>query len=227
MTEINGSLTTSTFYQPYGKRVVDLVLTIPFILLLFPLALLVGASVGILLGRPVFFVQRRPGRNQEPFRLIKFRTMIDGKQHAPELQLDSMRLTRFGKFLRSTSLDEIPELMNILKGDMSLVGPRPLLMQYLDRYTAQQRRRHEVLPGITGWAQVNGRNSLPWEERFELDVWYVDHCSLSLDVKILLQTIWKTLNREGITETGHPTMTEFLGDDGRSVGTGQAGEKHV
>ena len=129
--------------------------------------------------------------------------------------------------MRSTSLDEIPELINVLQGEMSLVGPRPLLMQYLDRDTLRQQRRHEVLPGVTGWAQVNGRNSLPWEERFKLDVWYVDHCSFSLDVKILLQTVWKTLKREGIREPGHPTMTEFLGNDGRSVGTGQGGEKRV
>ena len=227
MTEIDGSLTTSKFYGSYGKRVVDLVLTIPFILLLFPFALLVGASVGIFLGRPILFVQRRPGRDQQPFCLIKFRTMIGGMQNGPELQLDSARLTRFGKLLRSTSLDEIPELINVLKGDMSLVGPRPLLMQYLDRYAPQQQRRHEVLPGITGWAQVNGRNSLPWQERFELDVWYVDHFSFLLDLKILLKTIWGTLKREGITEPGHTTMSEFLGEDERSAGTAQACEKRV
>ena len=217
----------STFYRSYGKRILDLALTVPFLLILLPIALLVGASVGIFLGHPILFVQRRPGRNQEPFLLMKFRTMIGGKQNTTKPQPDIERLTRFGKLLRSTSLDEIPELMNILKGDMSLVGPRPLLMQYLDRYTLRQRRRHEVLPGITGWAQVNGRNSLPWEERFELDGWYVDHCSLSLDVKILLKTIWTTLKREGITESGHPTMTEFMGVDGRSAARGKTGEKRV
>ena len=201
----------STFYRSYGKRILDLVLAVPLSLLFLSIALLVGALVGIFLGRPILFVQRRPGRDQEPFRLIKFRTMIGGMQNGPELQLDSTRLTRFGKLLRSTSLDEIPELINVLKGDMSLVGPRPLLMQYLDRYTLRQQRRHEVLPGVTGWAQVNGRNSLPWEERFELDIWYVDHVSFSLDIKILLKTVWKTLKREGITEPSQQTMTEYLG----------------
>ena len=217
----------SKFYQSIGKRTLDLGLTVPFLLVLLPLGLLVGVLVWIFQGLPIFFMQRRTGHRERLFGLIKFRTMKNGKSDPINIQPDSKRLTRFGRFLRSTSLDELPELINVLKGDMSLVGPRPLLMQYLDRYTPQQRRRHEAPPGITGWAQVNGRNSLPWEERFELDVWYVDHCSFSLDVRILLKTIWKTLKREGITEPGHPTMTEFLGSEGRSQGRGQAGEKRA
>ncbi len=214
-------------YQSFGKRTLDLILTIPLFLALIPCGLFVGACVWIFLGSPVLFIQRRPGLQGKPFGLIKFRTMTKERTGRAEIQPDVERLTRFGRFLRSTSLDEIPELINVLRGEMSLVGPRPLLMQYLDRYTPQQRRRHEVLPGITGWAQVNGRNSLPWEERFELDVWYVDHCSLSMDVKILLTTLWKTLKQEGITEPGHPTMTEFLGDEGRSEARGQTGEKRA
>ncbi len=214
-------------YQLFGKRTLDLILTVPFLLVLLRCGLLVGACVWIFLGVPVFFIQRRPGLHEKPFGLIKFRTMKNGRKDRAEIQSDLERLTCFGRFLRSTSLDEIPELINVLRGEMSLVGPRPLLIRYLDRYTPRQRRRHEVLPGITGWAQVNGRNSLPWEERFELDVWYVDHCSFSMDVKILLTTLWKTLRREGITELGHPTMPEFLGSAGRSAGKGQADEKGV
>jgi len=163
------------------------------------------------LGSPVFFRQTRPGLHGKPFNLIKFRTMTNTKDHFGRLLPDSKRITKLGRFLRITSLDELPELWNVLKGDMSLVGPRPLLMEYLDKYTPEQARRHEVKPGITGWAQINGRNALSWEERFKMDVWYVDNQNLWLDLKILFLTIWKVLAREGISKPGHATMTKFSG----------------
>ena len=163
------------------------------------------------LGSPILFRQQRPGLRGRLFTLYKFRTMTGARDAGGTLLPDAQRLTPFGRFLRSTSLDELPELFNVLKGDMSLVGPRPLLVQYLDRYTPRQARRHEVRPGITGWAQINGRNTLKWEEKFELDVWYVDHESLGLDVRILLLTIWKIFKREGITQPGRATMEEFFG----------------
>jgi sugar transferase EpsL len=153
----------------------------------------------------------RPGLHGKPFVMLKFRTMTDQRDANGELLPDDLRLTRFGKWLRSTSLDELPELFNVLKGEMSLVGPRPLLMEYLPRYTPEQARRHEVKPGITGWAQVNGRNALSWEEKFQLDVWYVDHWNLWLDMKILLLTIWKVLKREGICQPGQSTAEYFTG----------------
>jgi len=165
-------------------------------------------------GRPILFRQVRPGYQGQPFTLYKFRTMTDARDAAGRLLSDEQRLTRFGRFLRATSLDELPELFNVLRGEMSLVGPRPLLMQYLERYTPEQARRHEVYPGITGWAQVNGRNALTWEDKFRLDVWYVDHWSLALDVKILLITLWKVLRREGISQPGHVTAEEFMGTKG-------------
>ena len=163
------------------------------------------------MGSPVLFKQQRPGLHGKPFMMSKFRTMTDARDGDGNLLPDADRLTRLGRFLRSTSLDELPELFNVLKGDMSLVGPRPLLMRYLDRYTPEQARRHEVRPGITGWAQINGRNALSWEDKFTLDVWYVDHCSLLLDMRIILQTIWKVLRREGISQEGEATMSEFMG----------------
>jgi len=161
------------------------------------------------MGTPVLFRQRRPGLHGKPFICYKFRTMTDSRDSDGSLLPDSERLTGFGRFLRKTSLDELPELFNVLKGDMSLVDPRPLLMQYLDRYTPEQARRHEVKPGITGWAQVNGRNALTWEEKFKLDVWYVNNRSLWLDLKIIAMTIWKILIREGINQPGQATMEEF------------------
>jgi len=167
--------------------------------------------VRIKLGSPVLFRQMRPGFQGKPFELYKFRTMTDARGHDGALLPDAARLTRFGQFLRAASLDELPELLNVLKGDMSLVGPRPLLMQYLDRYTLEQARRHEAKPGITGWAQVNGRNALTWEEKFKLDVWYVDNQSFWLDIKIIFMTIWKILKREGINQQGQATMEEFKG----------------
>jgi sugar transferase EpsL len=179
---------------------------------LFPLLLILSVAVRWKLGSPVFFRQQRPGMEGKPFRLFKFRTMTNARGVNGELLPDAQRLTRFGRFLRATSLDELPELLNVLKGDMSLVGPRPLLMQYLNHYTPEQARRHEVKPGITGWAQVNGRNALTWEEKFKLDVWYVDNQSFWLDIKIIFMTIWKILKREGINQQGQATMEEFMGD---------------
>ena len=164
------------------------------------------------LGSPVFFRQVRPGMNGEPFEMVKFRTMTDERGPDGQLLPDAVRLTAFGCFLRSSSLDELPELWNVLKGDMSLVGPRPLLMEYLPLYSPEQARRHEVRPGITGWAQVNGRNAISWEDKFRLDVWYVDHHSLWLDIKILLATIRKVLVRDGISASGEATMSKFTGN---------------
>jgi len=199
-----------------GKRTFDLVLTVPALALLSPVLATTALLVRIKLGSPIFFRQQRPGLYGKPFTLLKFRTMTDACDSDGNLLPDEQRLTSFGQFLRRTSLDELPELFNVLKGDMSLVGPRPLLMQYLDRYTPQQMRRHEVKPGITGWAQVNGRNALTWEQKFALDVWYVDHLSLWLDLKIILLTIWKVLRREGISQEGFATMPEFLGTESAS-----------
>ena len=193
------------------KRTLDLILTVPALIVLSPVLLLLGILVAILLGSPVLFRQRRPGLHGRPFWLLKFRTMTDARDAGGALLPDAERLTAFGRFLRATSLDELPELFNVLKGDMSLVGPRPLLMQYLERYTPEQARRHEVRPGITGWAQVNGRNAITWEEKFKLDIWYVDHRSLWLDMKIIAMTVWKILNREGINQPGQATMEEFKG----------------
>jgi len=179
---------------------------------LTPVFLVLGVLVRVKLGSLVLFRQIRPGLHGKPFLLLKFRTMTDARDDDGNLLPDSERLTRFGRFLRKTSLDELPELWNVLKGDMSLVGPRPLLMQYLDRYTPEQARRHEVKPGMTGWAQVNGRNALTWEEKFKLDVWYVDHQSFWLDMKIIAMTVWKVLRREGISQTGQATAEEFMGN---------------
>jgi sugar transferase EpsL len=194
------------------KRVVDIVGASVGIILFAPVMLVVALLVLLTMGRPVLFRQQRPGLRGKPFTLYKFRTMRDARSASGELLPDELRLTTFGKWLRSTSLDELPELFNVLKGEMSLVGPRPLLMEYLPRYSPEQARRHEVKPGITGWAQVNGRNALSWEEKFRLDVWYVDHWNLWLDVKILLLTIWKVLKREGISAEGSATMPMFMGD---------------
>ena len=198
-------------YGYTGKRLFDLILTIPALILLAPVLALVALLVRVNLGAPVLFKQQRPGRQARPFTIYKFRTMTDGRDARNRPLPDGKRLTPFGRFLRRSSLDELPELFNVLKGEMSLVGPRPLLMKYLERYTADQMRRHEVKPGITGWAQVNGRNKLSWPEKFNLDVWYVDHCSLGLDIKILAMTIWTILKREGINQPGQATAQEFTG----------------
>jgi sugar transferase EpsL len=192
-----------------AKRLFDLlavVLAAPFWV---PVVAMLAAFVRVKLGTPVFFRQKRPGRDGRIFELVKFRTMTDARDAEGRLLPDAVRLTPFGKWLRATSLDELPELWNVLKGEMSLVGPRPLLVQYLERYSPEQRRRHEVPPGITGWAQINGRNALSWDEKFRLDVWYVDHRSLGLDLRILFLTLWKVVAREGISAAGDATMPEF------------------
>jgi lipopolysaccharide/colanic/teichoic acid biosynthesis glycosyltransferase len=196
---------------PYSKRVFDLVLTIPGLMLLSPVILTVAVLVRIQHGSPVLFAQVRPGFQGRLFTLRKFRTMTNARDEAGNLLPDEVRLTKLGRFLRASSLDELPELLNVLKGEMSLVGPRPLLVQYLDRYSPEQARRHNVLPGITGWAQIHGRNAITWEDKFRLDVWYVDHWSLWLDLKILWQTFTKVIRREGISQPGHATAEEFMG----------------
>jgi len=196
---------------PISKRLFDLALTIPLLVVISPLLIITAILIRIVHGKPVLFRQLRPGYRGRPFYVYKFRTMTEESDESGNLLPDTHRLTRLGRFLRATSLDELPELFHVLTGRMSLVGPRPLLMQYLDRYTPQQRRRHEVLPGITGWAQVNGRNALTWEDKFNLDVWYVDHWSLALDIRILLMTPLVVLKREGINQPGHATADEFMG----------------
>jgi lipopolysaccharide/colanic/teichoic acid biosynthesis glycosyltransferase len=193
------------------KRLLDLVVAAVALLILSPILALVAAAVRISIGAPVLFRQRRPGKGGRPFELLKFRTMSDAVDGHGRLLPDAQRLGRIGSLLRELSLDELPELINVIKGEMSLVGPRPLLMQYLDRYTPDQARRHDVKPGITGWAQINGRNAISWDERFALDVWYVDHRSLWLDLKILMITVKKVFTREGIAQPGHATMPEFTG----------------
>jgi lipopolysaccharide/colanic/teichoic acid biosynthesis glycosyltransferase len=193
------------------KRFFDLTLSLLGCLLLGLPILVLICLVRSQLGSPVFFRQQRPGMYGKPFAMVKFRTMTDERGPDGELLPDSMRLTPFGRFLRASSLDELPELWNVLKGDMSLVGPRPLLMEYLPLYSPEQARRHEVRPGVTGWAQINGRNALSWEDKFQLDLWYVDHQSLWLDIRILCLTLRKVLVREGISAAGEATMNKFTG----------------
>jgi sugar transferase EpsL len=199
------------------KRSFDLCAAILGLALFSPILLLLGAVIAALMGRPVLFRQRRVGWGERPFWFYKFRTMNEARDRDGRLLPDAQRLTAAGRFLRSTSLDELPQLWNVLKGEMSLVGPRPLLPEYVGRYSAFQRRRHEVLPGITGWAQVNGRNALAWERKFELDVWYVDNRSLRLDLKILWMTLLGVLRRDGIRQQGHATMPEFAGNAGAGI----------
>jgi lipopolysaccharide/colanic/teichoic acid biosynthesis glycosyltransferase len=206
------------FYRNRGKRAFDLSLALAAALGLSPVLALLWLLARARIGDPAFFGQERPGWRGRPFTVLKFRTMTDARDPAGNLLRDAKRLTAFGRWLRRTSLDELPELFNVLKGDMSLVGPRPLLMEYLPRYTPEQARRHEVKPGITGWAQVNGRNAISWEEKFKLDVWYVDHCSLWLDLKILVLTVLQVLRREGISAEGYATMPAFMGGSGPSAG---------
>jgi len=199
-------------YSPSLKRLFDLLVTLPALLVLAPFMLALALLVRLKLGAPVLFRQQRPGLHGKPFTLYKFRTMIGARDADGNLLPDAERLTSFGRFLRSSSLDELPELFNVLKGEMSLVGPRPLLMEYLPLYSEEQMRRHEARPGITGWAQINGRNALTWEDKFKLDVWYVDHRSLWLDIRIIVLTIWKILKREGISQPGHVTAQKFMGE---------------
>jgi sugar transferase EpsL len=191
------------------KRVFDLIAVVLTAPLWLPVLAVVAALVRWKLGSPVFFRQQRPGYHERIFALIKFRTMTDARDAAGQLLPDAARLTPFGRWLRATSLDELPELLNVLRGEMSLVGPRPLLVEYLPRYSSEQRRRHDVLPGLTGWCQVNGRNALSWEQKFALDVWYVDHETLWLDLKILFMTVGQVLFRKGISASDHATMPEF------------------
>ncbi len=193
------------------KRGLDIMGGVAGLLILWPIFAAAAIALRMTIGTPVLFRQTRPGLGGKAFEMIKFRTMNDARDEYGVLLADEQRLTRVGRFLRKTSLDELPELWNILRGDMSLVGPRPLLMQYLSRYTPQQARRHEVKPGLTGWAQINGRNAISWEDKFRLDVWYVDNRSFLFDVKIILCTLWKTLRRDGISATSHATMPEFMG----------------
>lgn len=203
----------SISYRSGGKRLLDLALTVPALVITAPLMGVLAGLVRLRLGAPILFRQQRPGRGGMPFTILKFRTMTDRRDAEGRLLPDAERLPRLGRLLRATSLDELPELWNVVRGEMSLVGPRPLLMEYLGRYSPEQARRHEVRPGITGWAQVNGRNAASWEERLAMDVWYVDHVSLALDVKILLRTLASVLRREGISAEGHATMPVFKGDD--------------
>ena len=200
-------------YRHWGKRGLDLLALVAALPFAVPVMIVVALLVRFQMGSPVFFRQVRPGYKTKPFTLLKFRTMNSTRDKRGDLLSDEKRLTKLGALLRRYSLDEIPQLWNLLKGEMSLVGPRPLLMRYLDRYTPEQARRHEVKPGITGWAQVNGRNALGWEERFQLDVWYVDHGSMLLDLKIIAKTIRKVLRREGISKSGHATVPEFIGNN--------------
>ena len=195
-----------------SKRIFDLLVTILGLVITLPLLAVISLLVWIFLGTPILFLQKRPGFKSRPFITFKFRTMTERKGLDGNLLPDSERLTSFGRFLRSTSFDDLPQLWNVLIGEMSLVGPRPLLMGYLDRYTPEQMRRHDVLPGITGWAQIHGRNTLDWDEKFRMDVWYVDHRSFWLDLKILFLTPWKVFKREGISQPGQATAEEFKGD---------------
>ena len=195
------------------KRLLDIIISLSALVLLAPLYVVISCKVKKNLGSPILFKQTRPGLHAQPFDMIKFRTMKDATDTSGNLLPDSMRMTAFGKMLRSSSLDELPELWNVLKGDMSLVGPRPLLMEYVPLYNKEQTRRHEMRPGITGWAQINGRNAISWEEKFQLDVWYVDNHSIWLDLKILLLTLKKVFIKEGISADGEVTMTKFTGTD--------------
>ena len=198
---------------PVVKRVFDLASSFIGLILLSPILLILAILVWLKIGHPILYRQQRPGYRGKPFFIYKFRSMTNARNSDGDLLPDSERLTRLGRFLRSSSLDELPEIINILRGEMSWVGPRPLLMQYLERYTPEQMRRHDVLPGVTGWAQVNGRNVLSWQEKFHLDVWYVDHWNFWLDIRILLTSVGKVLRREGISQEGHATAEEFMGDD--------------
>jgi lipopolysaccharide/colanic/teichoic acid biosynthesis glycosyltransferase len=206
-----------TFYRRIGKRALDLGLAVPALVVLAPVGLVVGGLTRLKLGGPVLFRQPRPGQNDRVFELIKFRTMSNARDANGELLPDAERLTPFGMRVRRLSLDELPTLWNVVRGDMSFVGPRPLLVQYLDRYTPEQRRRHDVAPGITGWAQIHGRNAIGWEEKFELDVWYVENVSLRTDLGILLRTAVQVLGRRDISADGHATMPEFEGSHEESA----------
>ena len=212
----NQCFNSKFIYRKYFKRPLDLILSLAAIIVLSPLFLLIAILVKLMLGSPVIFKQQRPGLNGKIFTIYKFRTMLDKRDANGDFLPDELRFTRFGKFLRSTSLDELPELINVLKGDMSIIGPRPLLIQYLSLYNEHQSRRHEVRPGLSGWAQINGRNAIGWEEKFNLDVEYVDNISFMLDLKIILLTFKKVIIREGINSDTAATMEYFEGNEKES-----------
>lgn len=199
-------------YKSFLKRLLDFIIVLIVLLIIWPILLIISVWLYFAnKGAGVFFMQERPGKNERIFKVIKFKTMTDERDYRGNLLPDADRLTKVGRFVRSTSIDELPQLINVLKGDMSLIGPRPLLPQYLPLYSKEQARRHEVRPGITGWAQVNGRNAISWTKKFELDVWYVEHCSFWLDLKIIFLTIKKVFIREGISQEGQATMEPFNG----------------
>lgn len=198
-------------YEMFVKRPLDCILALGALVVLSPILVITAILVRTKLGSPVLFTQERPGRDEKTFKLFKFRTMTDERNENGELLPDEERLTSFGKMLRTTSLDELPELWNIIKGDMALVGPRPLLVKYLPRYSPEQHRRHEVRPGLTGYAQAHGRNAVTWEDKFKMDVWYVDHLTFKTDVGVIIDTVKAVLKREGISGGGEATMSEFLG----------------
>jgi sugar transferase EpsL len=201
----------------FVKRLFDIIISAAGLIVISPLLVVLAVLVRLKLGSPILFSQQRPGLGGKGFVIYKFRTMTDQHDASGNLLPDEQRLPAFGRFLRSTSFDELPELLNVLKGDMSIVGPRPLMMKYLERYSPEQARRHEVKPGITGWAQINGRNTISWEDKFKLDVWYVDNWTFWLDMKILLKSIWMVITREGITQQGRVTMDEFMGTQQNGV----------
>lgn len=201
----------NSFYRCYGKRIFDLTLAVVLLMVLSPVLVVIALVLYLKLGCPVLFRQQRPGLHGNPFVICKFRSMTDVKDKEGLMLQDSERLSNIGKWLRSVSIDELPELWNVIKGDMSFVGPRPLLVEYLPLYSPEQSRRHEVRPGITGWAQINGRNAISWEEKFKLDIWYVDQRSLWLDIKILYMTFWHLLKQEGVHAENNVTMPKFTG----------------
>ena len=204
-------MSKSNFYRDYGKRWLDLSIAIPLVILLIPVMGFLAILIRWKLGRPVLFSQERPGLAGRPFRMVKFRSMTDARNERGELLSDEIRLTGLGRFLRTSSLDELPELWNVIRGEISLVGPRPLLMSYLDLYTPEQYQRHEIPPGITGWAQVNGRNAISWEQKFAYDLEYLDRVSLAFDLRILLLTVTKVIRRENVSAANHATMSVFRG----------------
>jgi sugar transferase EpsL len=218
-------MSMGTMWNVGAKRLFDLLSSIVLLVVLGPSMLVLAGLVRWRMGSPVLFRQQRAGLAGHPFTIFKFRTMTDARDAHGNLLAEEKRLTRLGSLLRSTSLDELPELLNVIKGEMSLVGPRPLHVRYLDRYTTEQGRRHEVKPGITGWAQVHGRNAITWEEKFRLDVWYVDNHRLGLDLQILCRTLVQALKREGISAEGYATMPEFMGSSQARAGTGQGSEE--
>lgn len=199
-------------YKSYLKRTIDFIISIMVLVLLFPILIIATLLLAIANHGKPFFFQIRPGKNEKLFKIIKFKTMTDGKDKKGNLLSDDLRLTQFGNFVRKTSLDELPQLINVLKGDMSLIGPRPLLAEYLPLYSAEQRKRHQVKPGITGWAQINGRNAISWEQKFEYDIWYINNISFMTDLKIFLRTFFKVFKNEGINRKGESTTTRFKGN---------------